>query len=55
MRPARRTIRRRFVDVGSVPQFSCAIPFRVPSGTALKSLQVDAATLDLTAADSKKH
>ena len=43
-----------FVDVGSVPQFSCAIPFRVPTGTALKSLQVDAATLDLTAADAKK-
>jgi len=36
-----------FVDVGSVPEFSCAIPFRVPSGTALKSIQVDAATLDL--------
>ena len=44
-----------FVDVGSVPQFSCAIPFRVPTGTALKSLQVDAATLDLAAADAKKH
>ena len=36
-----------FVDVGSVPEFSCAIPFRIPTGTALKSLQVDAATLDL--------
>lgn len=36
-----------FVDVGSVPEFSCAIPFRVPSGTALKSVQVDTATLDL--------
>jgi hypothetical protein len=44
-----------FVDVGSVPQFSCAIPFRVPSGTTLKSLQVDAATLDLTAAEAKKQ
>src|SRR5919108_1048759 len=22
-----------FVDVGSVPEFSCAIPFRVPTGT----------------------
>jgi hypothetical protein len=37
-----------FVDVGSVPEFSCAIPFRVPSGTALKSLQIQSATLDLT-------
>src|SRR5262245_65463982 len=36
-----------FVDVGSVPEFSCSIPFRVPTGTELKSLQVDAATLDL--------
>jgi hypothetical protein len=36
-----------FVDVGSVPEFSCSIPFRVPSGTALKSVQIDAATLDL--------
>jgi hypothetical protein len=36
-----------FVDVGSVPEFSCSIPFRVPSGTALKSVQIDSATLDL--------
>jgi hypothetical protein len=43
-----------FVDVGKVPEFSCSIPFRVPSGTALKSFQVDTATLDLTAADAKK-
>src|ERR671938_42194 len=39
-----------FVDVGSVPEFSCAIPFRVPSGTAVKSLQIDTATLDLSSA-----
>jgi len=43
-----------FVDVGSVPEFSCAIPFRVPSGTALKSVQIDSATLDLAAADTRK-
>jgi hypothetical protein len=36
-----------FVDVGKEPEFSCAIPFRVPSGTALKSVQIDSATLDL--------
>jgi hypothetical protein len=36
-----------FVDVGKVPEFTCAIPFRVPSGTALKSLQVDSVSLDL--------
>ena len=43
-----------FVDVGSVPEFSCAIPFRVPSGTALKSVQIDSTSLDLAAADTKK-
>ena len=36
-----------FVDVASVPEFSCAIPFRVPTGTALKSIQIDAASLEL--------
>ena len=36
-----------FVDVGSTPEFSCAIPFRVPTGTTLKSLQIDSATLPL--------
>jgi hypothetical protein len=43
-----------FVDVGKVAEFSCSIPFRVPSGTALKSFQVDTAKLDLTAADAKQ-
>jgi hypothetical protein len=42
-----------FVDVGSVPEFSCAIPFRVPAGTALKSVQIDSASLDVPA-DTKK-
>jgi hypothetical protein len=36
-----------FVDVGTVPEFSCAIPFRVPAGTKLKALQVDTVSLDL--------
>jgi hypothetical protein len=36
-----------FVDVGKVPEFSCAIPFRVPAGAKLKSLQVDTVSLDL--------
>lgn len=36
-----------FVDVGKVPDFSCAIPFRVPTGTKLKSVQVETASLDL--------
>ena len=36
-----------FVDIGKVPEFSCAIPFRVPAGTKLKSLQIDTLSLDL--------
>jgi hypothetical protein len=40
-----------FVDIGSVPEFSCAIPFRVPQGTKVKSVQVDEVSLDLTALD----
>jgi hypothetical protein len=36
-----------FVDVGKVPEFSCAIPFRVPAGTKLKSVQVETVSLDL--------
>ena len=28
------------VDVGKVPEFSCAIPFRVPTGTKAKSIQI---------------
>jgi hypothetical protein len=42
-----------FVDVGSVPEFSCAIPFRVPTGTALKAVHVDTATIDIPASASK--
>jgi hypothetical protein len=38
-----------FVDIGSTPEFSCAIPFRVPAGTALKAVQIDSATLDIPA------
>lgn len=43
----------QFYDVGSVPEFSCAIPFRVPAGTAVKSMTVETATLDLTDLDKK--
>jgi hypothetical protein len=40
-----------FVDVGSVPEYSCTFPFRVPDGTKLKSLQIETASLDLTSLD----
>ena len=42
-----------FVDVGSVPEYSCTFPFRVPEGTKLKSLQIESASLDLSALDAK--
>src|SRR3954465_2590314 len=42
-----------FVDVGKVPEFSCAFPFRVPEGTKLKSLQIEGASFDLAALESK--
>jgi hypothetical protein len=40
-----------FVDIGKVPEFSCEIPFRVPTGTKPKSIQIDDASLDLTVLD----
>lgn len=39
----------QFVDVGSVPEYACSFPFRVPEGTTLKSLQIESATFDLAA------
>lgn len=42
-----------FVDVGSVPEYSCTFPFRVPDGTKLKALHIESATFDLSAFDSK--
>jgi hypothetical protein len=37
----------QFVDVGSVPDFSCTFVYRVPQGTQLKSMTIEDATLDL--------
>jgi hypothetical protein len=41
----------QFVDVGSVPEFSCTFPFRVPEGTKLKALKIEGASLDLAGID----
>ena len=41
----------QFVDVGSVPEFSCTFPFRVPEGTKLKTLNIEAAKIDLASMD----
>jgi hypothetical protein len=43
----------QFVDVGSVPEYSCAFTFRVPEGTTLKSLQIETATFDLSGFNAK--
>ena len=36
-----------FVDVGKTPEFTCGIPFRVPTGVKLKAIQIETASLDL--------
>ena len=40
-----------FVDAGSVPEYSCTFPFRIPEGTKLKTLQIEATSLDLSTLD----
>jgi hypothetical protein len=42
-----------FVDVGSVPEYSCSFPFRVPEGTKLKALQIETTSLDLSSFEAK--
>ena len=42
-----------FVDVGSVPEYSCTFPFRVPDGTKLKALQLESSSLDLSSFEAK--
>jgi hypothetical protein len=39
----------QFVDVGSVPEYSCQFIYRVPQGTKLKSFAIESATFDLAA------
>src|SRR5262249_32227027 len=41
----------QFVDVASMPEFSCTFPFRVPEGTKLKTLKIENASFDLAAID----
>ena len=42
-----------FVDLWKAPESSCAFPFRIPDGTALKSIQTDALSFDLTSFDAQ--
>ena len=41
----------QFVDVGSVPEYSCQFIYRVPTGTKLKAFTVEGTTFDITALD----
>lgn len=35
------------IDAGSVPEYKCAFPFRVPAGTKVASVTIDTATFNL--------
>ena len=41
------------IDPGSVPAYQCSFPFRVPAGTKVASVQIDTATIDLSALGAK--
>ena len=39
------------IDAGSVPEYKCAFPFRVPMGTKVASVTIDTATINVAALD----
>ena len=39
------------IDAGSVPEYKCGFPFRVPLGTKAASVAIDTATISLAALD----
>ena len=39
------------IDAGSVPEYKCGFPFRVPLGTRAASVAIDTATLDIASLD----
>jgi hypothetical protein len=41
------------IDPGSVPEYKCSFPFRVPAGTKVASVQIDSATIDIASLDKK--
>jgi hypothetical protein len=41
----------QFVEVGSVPEYSCQFIYRVPTGTKLKAFTVEGTTFDIAALD----
>jgi hypothetical protein len=41
------------IDPGSVPEYKCSFPFRVPAGTKVASVAIDTATINVAALE--KH
>ena len=39
------------IDAGSVPEYKCGFPFRVPLGTKVASVAIDTATISLASLD----
>jgi hypothetical protein len=39
------------IDPGSVPEYKCTFPFRVPLGTKIASVAIDTATINIAALD----
>jgi hypothetical protein len=39
------------IDPASVPEYKCAFPFRVPTGTKITSITIDTATIGLASLD----
>jgi len=42
------------IDPGSMPEYTCSFPFRVPAGTKVASIQVDTAKIDVSGLETKK-
>ena len=42
------------IDPGSVPEYKCSFPFRVPAGTTVASVQIDTARIDVSGLETKK-
>jgi hypothetical protein len=39
------------IDPGSVPEYKCSFPFRVPAGTKVASVAIDTATINVSSLD----
>jgi hypothetical protein len=39
------------IDAGSVAEYKCAFPFRVPAGTKVASISIDTATINVASLD----